>query len=183
MLWMMTMMSTTFIRMLTSKLETIVLGLDPGLADTGFAFLSKNNQVLTLLECGSIKTAKNLKLAERLLSLESAIKKLLVKYPVDLVSIEKLYFARNVTTGIDVAQARGVAMLTLAKEKKQILEFTPLQVKQTLTGSGAAQKRQVGLMVKTILKLKEVPRPDDAADAAAVAICGAWFNQKLSLAQ
>ncbi len=177
------MMSTTFILMLTSKQETIVLGLDPGLADTGFAFLSKNNQVLTLLECGSIKTAKNLKLAERLLSLESAIKKLLVKHPVDLVSIEKLYFARNVTTGIDVAQARGVAMLTLAKEKKQILEFTPLQVKQTLTGSGAAQKRQVGLMVKTILKLKEVPKPDDAADAAALAICGAWFNQKLSLAQ
>lgn len=169
--------------MLTSKQETIILGLDPGLADTGFAFLSKNNQVLTLLECGSIKTAKNLKLAERLLSLESAIKKLLVKYPVDLVSIEKLYFARNVTTGIDVAQARGVAMLTLAKEKKEILEFTPLQVKQTLTSSGAAQKRQVGLMVKTILKLSKVPTPDDAADAAAVAICGAWFNKKLSLVQ
>ena len=147
------------------------------------AFLLKNNQVLTLLECGSIKTAKNLKLADRLLVLESAIKKLLVKYPVDLVSIEKLFFARNVTTGIDVAQARGVIMLTVAKVGKQILEFTPLQVKQTLTGSGAAQKRQVGLMVKTILKLAKVPSPDDAADAAAVAICGAWFNQKLSQVQ
>lgn len=169
--------------MLTSKQEIIVLGLDPGLADTGFAFLSKNNQVLTLLECGSIKTAKNLKLVDRLLSLEREIKKLLTKYPVDLVSIEKLYFARNVTTGIDVAQARGVAMLTVAKVGKQILEFTPLQVKQTLTGSGAAQKRQVGLMVKTILKLAKVPSPDDAADAAAVAICGSWFNQKLSQVQ
>jgi len=169
--------------MLTSKQEIIVLGLDPGIADTGFAFLLKNNQVLTLLECGSIKTAKNLKLADRLLVLESAIKKLLVKYPVDLVSIEKLFFARNVTTGIDVAQARGVIMLTVAKVGKQILEFTPLQVKQTLTGSGAAQKRQVGLMVKTILKLAKVPSPDDAADAAAVAICGAWFNQKLSQVQ
>ncbi len=169
-----------FIQMPTSRQDIIVLGLDPGLADTGFAFLHKNNQTLILLECGSIKTGKNLKLADRLLLLESEIKKLLIKYPVDLVSIEKLYFARNVTTAIDVAQARGVSMLTLAKEHKQILEFTPLQVKQTLTGSGAAQKRQVGLMVKTILKLKEVPKPDDAADAAALAICGAWFNQKLS---
>lgn len=166
--------------MLTSKQEQIILGIDPGLADTGYAFVSKNNYNLRLLECGSIKTAKNLSAASRLLILEKEIIRLLGKYAVDLVAIEKLYFARNVTTAIDVAQARGVTILTIAKLSKQVLEFTPLQVKQTLTGSGAAQKRQVGLMVKTILKLAKVPTPDDAADAAAVAICGAWFNQKLS---
>ena len=163
-----------------NKDTRIILGLDPGVADTGFGVISQKANSLKLIIAGSIKTSKNKKLPERIQEIYLAINDLIKKYQPDLVAIEKLYFARNVTTALDVGQARGVALLAIKEQKKPILEFTPLQIKQAVTGSGQATKRQVGLMVKTILKLKAVPKPDDAADAAATAICGAFFNQKLA---
>ena len=159
----------------------IILGLDPAFADTGFGVISKENNNLKFLLAGSIQTDKKLDFVQRLEIIYEEIKKLSKLWQPDVVAIEKLYFARNVTTALDVGQARGVALLALAQDKRQILEFTPLQVKQTLTGSGKADKRQVGMMVKAVLKIAAVPKPDDAADALALAICGAWFNHKLAL--
>jgi crossover junction endodeoxyribonuclease RuvC len=158
----------------------IILGIDPGVADTGFGVISKKGNTLTLIEAGSIQTHKSKDLPERLELIYLAMKELLQKHQPDLVAVEKLYFARNVTTALDVGQARGVAILAMREQKMNILEFTPLQIKQAVTGNGRADKRQVGLMVKTILKIKEVPKPDDAADAVAAAICGAAFNPKLA---
>ena len=162
-----------------NKNPKIILGIDPGIADTGFGVISKDKSDLKLIIAGSIKTNKNKKLPERIQEIYLAIGDLLKKYQPDLVAIEKLYFARNVTTALDVGQARGVVILAVKKQNINILEFTPLQIKQAVTGNGQATKRQVGLMVKTILKLKSIPKPDDAADAAATAICGSFFNQKL----
>lgn len=164
-----------------SNIKKIILGLDPGFADTGFGVIEKENHTLKFLDAGSIKTGKGMAFAQRLELIYKEVGTLIKKYQPDIVAIEKLYFARNVTTALDVGQARGVVLLALAQQKKQAIEFTPLQVKQTLTGSGVADKRQVGLMVKAILKISAVPKPDDAADAVALAICGAWFNQKLHL--
>jgi crossover junction endodeoxyribonuclease RuvC len=157
----------------------IILGIDPGVADTGFGVISKEGHTLILLEAGSIQTHKSKSLPERLENIYHAMHDLLKKYQPDLVAVEKLYFARNVTTALDVGQARGVAILAMREHKVEILEFTPLQIKQAVTGNGRADKRQVGLMVKTILKIQDVPKPDDAADAVAAAICGAAFNPKL----
>ena len=159
--------------------QKIILGIDPGTADTGFGVISKDTTGLKFITAGSIKTSKAKKMPERLEEIHEAVQGLLKKYQPDLVAIEKLYFARNVTTALDVGQARGVVILAIQKQKIDILEFTPLQIKQAVTGNGQADKRQVGLMVKTILKISEVPKPDDAADAAAAAICGAFFNHIL----
>jgi crossover junction endodeoxyribonuclease RuvC len=159
--------------------QKIILGIDPGTADTGFGVISKDTTGLKFITAGSIKTSKAKKMPERLEEIHEAVQGLLKKYQPDLVAIEKLYFARNVTTALDVGQARGVVILAIQKQKIDILEFTPLQIKQAVTGNGQADKRQVGLMVKTILKISEVPKPDDAADAAAAAICGAFFNHRL----
>lgn len=164
-----------------SNIKKTILGLDPGFADTGFGVVTKENHNLQFVAAGSIKTDKHIDFSQRLELIYKEVNLLIKQYQPDIVAIEKLYFARNVTTALDVGQARGVVLLALAQHKKQVIEFTPLQVKQTLTGSGAADKRQVGLMVKTVLKLSAVPKPDDAADAVALAICGAWFNQKLHL--
>lgn len=157
----------------------IILGIDPGLADTGFGVISKNTNELIFVNAGSIKTKKGLDFSKRLEIIYNEIDKLIKKHKPDIIGIEKLYFARNVTTAIDVAQARGVALLACQQNKKVIVEFTPLQVKQAVSASGSAGKNQVGLMVKTILKLKAVPKPDDAADALAVAITASFFNSRL----
>lgn len=164
-----------------SNIKKTILGLDPGFADTGFGVVTKENHTLQFVDAGSIKTDKHIDFSQRLELIYKEVNLLIKKYQPDIVAIEKLYFARNVTTALDVGQARGVVLLALVQHKKQVIEFTPLQVKQTLTGSGAADKKQVGLMVKAILKISAVPKPDDAADAVALAICGAWFNQKLHL--
>lgn len=156
----------------------IILGLDPGVADTGFGLVSKNGSVKFIL-AGSIKTAKGLPLPVRLNQIYKQVQQLIKQYQPEIIGIEKLYFARNVTTALEVGQARGVVMLAAQQATKTILEFTPLQIKQAVTGSGKADKKQVGLMVKTLLKLDSVPKPDDAADALAIAICAATHNPKL----
>ena len=160
--------------------EKIILGFDPGIADTGFGVISKTGNSLKFIDTGSIQTPKTKNLSDRLEEIYIEANKLIKKYKPDLVSVEKLYFAKNAKTALDVGQARGVLMLAISQSNKGLLEFTPLQVKQAVCSNGQASKRQVGLMVKTILNLKSVPKPDDAADALAVAICASFYNKKLA---
>lgn len=162
------------------KADKIILGFDPGFADTGWGLISKGSRGLQFIDAGSIKTAKHKDFSKRLQIIHTEADKLLKKYNPDLVAVEKLYFAKNAKTALDVGQARGVLLLAIIANKKEILEFTPLQIKQAVCANGQASKNQVGLMVKTLLKLKSVPKPDDAADALATAICASFFNKILS---
>ena len=157
--------------------QRIILGIDPGIADTGYGVVSDDNGHLSLIAYGSIKTKKEFSLSERLLQLKKELSQLVKKYQPVQAAVEQLFFCNNAKTALIVGQARGVVLLTLIENKIKFLEFTPLQVKQAVTGYGGADKKQVQQMVKTILQMKELPRPDDAADALAIAICSA--NNKL----
>ena len=153
-------------------MNRIIFGIDPGIADTGYGIIKiEDNGQLECLGYGSIKTKANTPLPDRLAILNTELKKLLKKYKPNLVAIEQLFFCNNAKTALIVGQARGVALLTAQQEKISIVEFTPLQVKQAVTAYGQAGKAQVQKMVKLILNLKEIPKPDDAADALAIAIC------------
>ncbi len=156
-----------------------ILGFDPGLADTGFGVICRENNKLKYLTCGSIKTKAGKVFSARLLEIYDEASQLLAEYKPDLVVVEKLFFAKNTKTAIDVSQARGVLLLAIVEKKINLLELTPLQIKQAISGAGQASKRQVGLMVKSLLQLSAVPKPDDAADALAIAIAGASFNTLL----
>ena len=152
----------------------VILGIDPGIADTGWGVIKKdNNGNFICLDYGSIKTKASFKLADRLEVLNKDLNKIIKKYKPNLVSIEELFFCQNVKTALIVGQARGVVMLTASQNKLPIVEFTPLQVKQAVSTYGKASKMQVQKMVKILLNLDDIPRPDDAADALAVAICAA----------
>ncbi len=149
-----------------------ILGIDPGYATIGFGILDfdKSKNKIVVVDYGVIETPKNEGFPQRLVMIEEGIHALLDKYAPDEVSIEELFFAKNVTTGINVAHARGVILATVVKRIGNIFEYTPLQIKQALTGYGRADKHQIQSMVKTLLGLKSIPRPDDAADALAVAL-------------
>jgi crossover junction endodeoxyribonuclease RuvC len=149
----------------------IILGLDPGIADTGYGLIAANGNNLKCLEFGSIKTSSKDDFLCRLEKLDSCLQKIINKYKPDLVSVEKLFFNTNAKTAFVVGQARGVLLLNIKKNNLKLIEFTPLQIKQGVTNFGRAEKKQVQIMVKLILNLKEVPKPDDAADALAAAIC------------
>jgi len=152
----------------------IILGIDPGIADTGYGFIEYNKKgEMKCLSYGSIKTSSKDVLSDRLFSLATQLEKLIKDYKPSVAAIEDLYFCNNAKTALIVGQARGVAMLICRQAGLQPNSYTPLQVKQAVTTYGAAGKAQVGQMVKLLLKLKEVPKPDDAADALAIAICGA----------
>lgn len=155
----------------------IILGIDPGIADTGYGLIKESGSTLSCLTYGSIKTDPKSALADRLLDLHSQLDKIIKKYKPDLAAVEELFFNKNVRTALIVGQARGVALLALKKNHLPILNFTPSQVKQAVSAYGQAPKLQVQKMVKLILNLKELPRPDDAADALAVAICA--LNNRL----
>lgn len=178
------------------KMETmskIILGLDPGTATTGFGIVRDNKGQVEFIDCGCIITSPQKKgvspareashsdaggPAERLLTIQKSLETLIKKYQPDILAVEKLFFTKNITTAISVAEARGVILVTAAKHSLEIIEFTPLQVKQTLTGYGKADKQQVQRMVKSIMKLQCVPKPDDAADALAIAICAIHHSVK-----
>ena len=162
-----------------SKSNKIILGLDPGFADTGWGVIDKDGASIKFVATGRIQTSKEEEFVNRLEIIYKEVDKLIKKYRPDIIAVEKLFFAKNVKTALDVGQARGVLLLSIIKNKKEFLEFTPLQIKQAVCANGHANKRQVGLMVKTILNLKAVPKPDDAADALAVAITASFFNKKL----
>ncbi len=155
----------------------IIVGFDPGLATLGYGVIKKEaKRKPEMVDYGIISTPKDENLAVRLCMLEKGVKQVIDKFSPAEIAIEELFFAKNVKTGIAVAHARGVILLTANKECGKIFEYTPLQIKQALTGYGRADKNQIQQMVKSFLGLKAVPKPDDAADALAVALCHAQTN-------
>lgn len=148
----------------------VILGIDPGLATTGYGLLKKEGGNIAFIDYGVISTPAKMEFSFRLKLISEDLKKLIKKYNPAAVSVEKLFFCKNVKTALDVGQARGVILLEAINHALPIYEFTPLQVKQAVSGYGAADKMQIQKMVQAILKLKELPRPDDAADALAIAI-------------
>jgi len=149
----------------------IILGIDPGTATTGFGAVKKEKDKLECLDYGIIQTSKNDSQQERLNTLYNQITKLITKHKPDVLAVEKLFFFKNLKTAMPVAEARGVILLAGAKKKISIKEITPLQVKMGICGYGRADKKQVQEMVKIILNLEKIPKPDDAADALGIAIC------------
>jgi len=150
---------------------SIILGIDPGLATVGFGVVESKGGKLKFLDCGIIKTAPTLEFPERLHIIKHDVLKLLNSIKPDAVGVEELFFARNVTTAIKVAHARGVIMESIYEKRIPIFNFTPLQIKNNIAGYGMADKWQIQEMVKRILHLSRHPKPDDAADALAIAIC------------
>ncbi len=148
-----------------------ILGIDPGYAIVGYGVLDYDRNKFSVVNYGAITTEAGKPFDSRLKEIYDDMCSLLDMAKPDCMSIERLYFTNNKTTGIDVAQARGVIMLAAAQRGIEIFEYTPLQVKQAVVGYGRAEKHQVQEMVKNILYLKEVPKPDDTADAVALAIC------------
>jgi crossover junction endodeoxyribonuclease RuvC len=151
----------------------IFLGIDPGLADTGYGVVRKEKNDTYCVAYGVIKTDKVAEHSERLTQVSRKLEKLIKKYKPAAVAVEELFFFKNAKTAFKVGEARGVVLLTAKKSGTAILELTPLQVKQGVTGYGRAEKIQVQKMIQQILKLKTMPRPDDAADALAVAYTAA----------
>lgn len=149
----------------------IILGIDPGTAIIGYGLIEKTNNKLVLIDYGCIRTSADLSTADRLVILNKELEKLLKKYKPSAVAVEDIFFFKNLKTVIKVSQARGVILLTIAKLKIPVYEFTPLQIKQAVTCYGRADKIQVQKMVKALLNLRDIPKPDDAADALAIAIC------------
>ncbi len=158
----------------------IYLGIDPGTATTGYGIIRQDNprkQEYEILEFGVISTKKTDTDAKRLEILYEDLSGLFKKFKPDYVGIEKLFFTTNQTTAMTVSQARGIVLLAGEQNKVSILEFTPLQVKNTLCGYGKADKKQVQAMVQKSFKLKHLPKPDDAADALAIALCAAVWKK------
>ena len=152
----------------------IILGIDPGLATLGYGVIEKDGRGnCRAVDCGVILTPKEEGLPVRLAILEDGLQKVLAKFNPDEIAMEELFFSKNITTGIAVAHARGVAMLCAVKYCGKLFEYTPMQIKQALTGYGRADKKQIQTTVASQLRLKSVPKPDDAADALAVALCHA----------
>lgn len=150
----------------------IILGIDPGFARTGYGIVEEKNKNLRALDYGCISTSAGLAFPKRLKKIREEMNDLIKKYKPEICAVEKIFFCKNAKTAIDVGQARGVVILTAAEKKLEIREFTPLQVKQFITGYGKAEKGQIQKMVKILLNLQEIPKPDDAADALALAIAG-----------
>ena len=163
----------------------VIVGFDPGLATLGYGVIEVTDRGVKMIDFGAVITPKDDALPLRLEKIEKGVKYILEKYRPEEIAIEELFFVQNVTNGIAVAHARGVLLLTATKYCDKLFEYTPLQIKQALTGYGRAEKRQIQEMVKTYLKLDKIPKPDDAADALAVALThsqtrkfGNFFNIK-----
>lgn len=148
----------------------VILGIDPGTATTGYGIIEKERGKLACIQFGCIKTPYGVDQAIRLHILREALLAILGKYKPTLAGVEQLFFVKNIKTALSVAEARGVILETLQSKGLTVLECTPLQVKQAVTGYGKADKIQVQKMVKILLQLTDIPKPDDAADALAVAI-------------
>jgi len=160
----------------------IILGIDPGTAITGYGIIKKEKDKLFSLEYGCILTSSSEDSERRLLKIYNEITKLIKKWKPEMAAVENLFFFKNEKTAFSVGQARGVIILAAVRNKLQVFEPTPLEVKQAVSGYGRADKQQVQKMVKLILTLSEIPKPDDAADALAVAITCAntiKINQKI----
>ncbi len=157
-----------------------LLGIDPGMARTGYGLIHESRDGgLTLIDFGVLTTTPETSLAERLLELEMGMERMLTDRQPDSAAVERLFFERNVTTAMSVGQARGVALATLARRGIPVSEYAPSEIKQAVAGSGSADKRQMQVMVRRLLSMVDLPRPDDAADALAVAICHAHTSRTL----
>jgi len=148
----------------------IILGIDPGFARMGWGVISKTGAKFSLIDYGCLETSAEASLSDRLEMIFDGISKVIKKHKPDLAGIETLFFNTNAKTAVKVGEARGVVLLALKKSGVKVIDITPLQVKQAVAGYGRAEKAQVQKMVKALLNLKEIPRPDDAADALAVAL-------------
>lgn len=149
----------------------LTLGIDPGTARLGYAVVRERGSELSLLSCGTLTTPPRLSMHLRLARIYDGLRDLLATYSPREVAVEELFFAKNVTTAVTVGEARGVALLVAAQADLPVYEYKPMQVKLAVHGYGLADKKQVGEMVRVLLRLDAVPTPDDAADAAAIAIC------------
>ena len=156
-----------------------ILGIDPGLATVGFSIVDVEKSKMKLVTCGVISTPAHTSLSSRLDRIFEDMNELISSFSPDVMSIEELFFNTNITTGIAVAHARGVILLSAYRAGMQVFEYTPLQVKQAVVGYGRAEKNQVIDMVRRILALPAAPKPDDAADAVALAICHARSSTSL----
>ena len=156
-----------------------ILGIDPGLATIGFGVIEKGKTRLQMLTCGHISTPKTLSTVDRLNEIATDIEALCQTWKPDVCAIEEIYFSKNVTTAIRVAEARGVILQTLTRSGYSVHEYNPQKIKIALTGDGKADKAQMQKMITLILELKEVPKPDDAADALAIALCHAQTRKEL----
>ena len=154
-----------------------ILGIDPGIATVGFGLIAAQSGEKRMLSYGTVTTEAGLPLARRLLRISEDMVQLLTRLRPDAVAVEELFFNTNITTGIAVAHGRGVILCTAEKCGVPLFEYTPLQIKQAVVGYGRAEKRQVMDMTRRLLRLKAVPRPDDAADALAIALCHAQSAQ------
>ena len=154
-----------------------ILGIDPGIAIVGFGLIEADRGQTRLLNYGAITTPAELPLARRLVQIEQDMGELIAQLKPDAIAVEELFFSNNITTGIAVAQARGVTLLTCVKKCPALYEYTPMQIKQAVTGYGKADKKQMQEVVAALLRLKSIPRPDDAADALAVALCHGFTNR------
>jgi len=155
-----------------------ILGIDPGIGRCGWAVIEKNGQVLTVMGFGCIETKAGGNIEKRLEEVHKEIERVIKTYHPEVMAIEELFFGNNAKTAFMVGEARGVILLCASENNISVSIYTPLQVKLSLTGYGKAQKQQVGQMVKILLKLKTIPKPDDTADALAVAITHA-FSAKM----
>ena len=159
-----------------------ILGIDPGYGIVGYGIIDSGAKI-DVVDYGVVSTPKEMTLPDRLEVIYSSLASLISSYKPDVVAVEELFYFKNQTTVIPVAEARGVILLACKKSGVPIFEYTPLQIKQGLTGVGRAEKAQVQFMVKSILGLEKVPKPDDAADALAVAICHSQINPRLNINQ
>ena len=156
-----------------------ILGIDPGYGIIGFGLVEGNRSQFQLLRCGAITTPAGMDFSARLEIIYEDMRKLLEVAKPDVVAIEELFFGQNVTTGIGVAQARGVILLAIRQAGVEIASYKPAQVKQSVVGYGNATKHQVQDMTKRLLHLQQMPKPDDAADAIAIALCHARSSTSL----
>jgi crossover junction endodeoxyribonuclease RuvC len=157
----------------------IILGIDPGTAIMGYGLIEKKGNQLRALDYACWRTAAHTPMPERLLHLHNSLTEVIGASRPDEVAVEELFFNRNTTTALSVGQARGIVLLAAAQKGIPVYEYTPLQVKQAVAGYGQAAKSQIQQMVKVLLALREIPKPDDTADALAVAICHAFSSTLL----
>jgi crossover junction endodeoxyribonuclease RuvC len=159
----------------------LVLGIDPGIAITGYGLVTDTRQGVVVAAYGVLETPAGRPLCERLLFLDGQLRVLIETHRPDVAAVEELFFSRNVRTAMAVSHARGVVLLAVARAGLRVFEYTPLQVKEAVSGYGRASKLQVQEMVRVLLELDSVPKPDDAADALAVAICHAHSSKLVAL--
>jgi crossover junction endodeoxyribonuclease ruvC len=156
----------------------IILGIDPGIATLGYGVVDKDRSGnCRAIDYGVVLTPKEETLPVRLAILEEGVNRVIDRFSPEEIAMEELFFSKNITTGIAVAHARGVTMLACVKKCGRLYEYTPMQIKQALTGYGRADKKQIQQVVTSLLRLKSIPRPDDAADALAIALCHAFTSR------